>query len=116
MHRRLIQGLKVGMPTDDATTLAGWVAAVVAGIVAAYKIAFNLRQDSRTDKEGTRRLDLIASLSDDNRSQSDLIDSLYRQLDEERKRRREAEDAVFACAQREKELLLQIRNLMKGIT
>ncbi len=101
------------MPTDDATTLAGWVAAVVAGIVAAYKIVFNLRRDSRDDKEGSRRLDLIASLHDDNKSQSELISDLYEQLDRERQRRRTAEEAVFECAQREKELLLQIRILMK---
>lgn len=98
-------------PYDETNSAAWWVAGIVGFGVFIWKMVFNLRKDSRDDKEGISRQDFIDQLQEELRGKNDVIRNLYTALDEESDRRRAAEEKNFLCMQRENVLQRKIREL-----
>lgn len=105
-------------PNDDPNSAAWWVAGIVGFGVAVWKLFFNLKRDSREDKEGLARQDLIHRLQEELRRKSEhimLLDAaaakLESALDEEMAKRRTAEDVAFQGKLRVATLERRLREL-----
>jgi hypothetical protein len=98
-------------PYDDNNQAAWWVAGIVGFGVFVWKAIFFARRDSRDDREGRSRQDLIDQLQEEIKSKNEFIVTLSDQLNAESDRRREAEDKNFDCRQRERALIERLKEL-----